>query len=375
MKVKALQLISYRNYEKLNIELSDTLNIFLGKNAQGKTNIVESIYYAAVGHSYRTSSESDLIMLGAQGGSVKLSFERRSVENILEFAFSREKRRKILLNGQSIKMRELIGAVNAVLFSPEDLMIIKGAPAGRRRFLDIELSQASPAYYHELSKYNRLILQRNQLLKRIRERSANRDMLSVWDVQMAESAAFIVKKRLEAVKKLNMLANLMQRRISGNEENLTVSYEISGSEGSEKVTEDLVSWYNKRLANSIDDDIWRGSTSVGPHRDDLSFSVNGINLKSFGSQGQQRTAVLSLKLSELEFIRSENGEYPVLLLDDVMSELDVKRRTQLVDFILKERIQTIITATDEAYFPEEEMGHLKTSGSYFHVNAGHVAMG
>ena len=368
MKVRGLQLINYRNYKELELSLSDTINIFLGQNAQGKTNIVEAVYYAAVGNSYRTNQEADLIQWDAPGGSVKLLFERLGVENVLEFTFSREKRRRILYNSQPIRLKELIGAMNAVLFSPEDLFLIKGAPAGRRRFLDIEISQASPSYYHELASYNRLLLQRNTLLKRIRERSAKASMLEMWDGQLAASAARIVTKRLEAVKKLNMLANLMQRRISGNEENLTVAYEQSGAAG-ETVTDDLVSWYNKKIEESVENDIWRGSTSVGPHRDDLMLEVNGIELKAFGSQGQQRTGVLALKLSELEFIRSETGEYPVLLLDDVMSELDAGRREQLLQFIRREHIQTIITATDEAYFPAQRIGR------YYRVNAGHITAG
>ena len=368
MKVRGLQLVNYRNYKELNLSLADNINIFLGRNAQGKTIIVEAIYYAAVGHSYRTNQETELIQWNTPGGSVKLLFERLGVDNTLEFTFSREKRRRILYNGQPIRLKELIGAMNAVLFSPEDLFLIKGAPAGRRRFLDIEISQASPAYYHELASYNRLLLQRNTLLKRIREHSAKASMLEMWDPQLAASAARIVEKRHTAVKKLNMLANLMQRRISDNEENLSVTYEQSGTEG-QTVTADLVSWYNKRLRESLENDIWRGSTSVGPHRDDISLAVNGIELKAFGSQGQQRTGVLALKLSELEFIRSETGEYPVLLLDDVMSELDVKRREQLLQFIRREHIQTIITATDEAYFPARRIGQ------YYRVAAGRISMG
>ena len=189
-------------------------------------------------------------------------------------------------------------------------------------------------------------------------------MLELWDTQLAASAVKITCKRIEAVRKLNMLANLMQRRISDNQENLAIAYEIHGS--SAEVTNDLASWYNKELRNHRDLDIMRGSTSRGPHHDDIILTVNGINLRTFGSQGQQRTGVLSLKLAELEFIRSETGEYPVLLLDDVMSELDVVRRHKLLEFIRRERIQTMITATDEAYFPKERLG------TYFHVNAGSV---
>ena len=210
----------------------------------------------------------------------------------------------------------------------------------------MEISQASPSYYSDLAKYNRLLQQRNFLLKNIREKKSAASMLDMWDGQLAECGVKIIKKRLEAVKKLNMLANLMQRRISNNEENLSIVYYIKGfEEEAANMEEKLNIWYNEALLKGRDEDIYRGATGIGPHRDDINIFVNGIDLKSFGSQGQQRTGVLSMKLSELEFIRSEQGEYPVLLLDDVMSELDMNRRNQLLDFIKKENIQTIITAT------------------------------
>lgn len=366
MKVSSLKLVDYRNYEKLELKFYDDLNIFIGCNAQGKTNILEAVYYAACGSSFRSSTDSELVRWNATGGSISLGFQRFGVENQLDFTFYRDKRRTISYNGRKISVKELIGAVNVVLFAPDDLQLIKGAPAGRRRFLDMEISQASPAYYHELIKYNRLLQQRNSLLKEIRERRAGRDMLEYWNPQLAESASKITAKRLEAVKKFNMLANLMQKRISGNEENLSIAYQIKGSEN-EPIAGNLKIWYNEMLTRSGEEDVYRGVTGIGPHRDDIIISVNGINLRSFGSQGQQRTGVLAMKLSELEFIRSETGEYPILLLDDVMSELDAGRRQQLLSFIGREGIQTLITATDEAYFDMQSVER------YFRVAAGSVA--
>lgn len=361
MKVRSIKLKNYRNYNGLDLDLSDNINIFIGRNAQGKTNILEAIYYSSNGSSYRTNTETDLIMWNSPAAIASLIFERMSVESRLDFHFYREKRRQIVHNGQKINAKNLVGIINIVLFSPEDLFLIKGAPAGRRKFLDTEISQASPSYYGELIKYNHILQQRNNLLKKIKENKARKNMLELWDSQLAASAAKITLKRLEAVKKLNMLANLMTRRISSNQENLTVSYTIKNME---KMTDNIELWYNEMMAKSIDEDVWRGFTSIGPHRDDLGIFVNGIDLRAFGSQGQQRTGVLALKLSELEFIRSETGEYPVLLLDDVMSELDSQRRQQLLDFIKRENIQTIITATDEAYFPDVR------TGRYFRVEAG-----
>ena len=365
MRVNSLKMVNYRNYQELELAFQPALNIFIGCNAQGKTNILEAVYYAACGSSFRGNSDGELIKWNADGGSISLGFSRLEVANQLDFAFRRDKRRTIVYNGQKIPLRELIGAFNVVLFAPDDLLLIKGAPAGRRKFLDMEISQASPAYYRELITYNRLLQQRNSLLKEIREGKSKAGMLEFWNPQLAASAAKITAKRFEAVQKFNMLANLMQRRISGNEENLSLSYQIKGMENGQ-LAENMEIWYNEMLHGLNNEEIYRGVTCVGPHRDDIIVSVNGINLKSFGSQGQQRTAVLSMKLSELEFIRSETGEYPVLLLDDVMSELDAGRRQQLLNFIEREGIQTLITATDEAYF---QQAPLKT---YFQVEAGKV---
>ena len=422
MQVTNLRLKNFRNYADLTLALSSGINIFLGANAQGKTNILEAICYASLGRSHRTHQDSDLIRFSEPAGILQLAFSRRDVPNRIDIELPRKGRRKLLLNGQSIRPKDLVGSLNTVLFSPEDLFLIKGAPAGRRHFLDSEISQASPAYYHELLTYNRLLQQRNTLLKRIREHHAASALLAPWDPQLAASAAKITKKRQEAVKKLHMLANLMQRKISNSKENLSLTYEIHGLENNEsqsllsderhdrngtvfesqrgfirnplsrsvdsveaplapatketsipaqtppsnQVTSPLESWYNKKLEARRDLDILRGVTSIGPHRDDLAMTVNGIDLRAYGSQGQQRTGALALKLAELEFLRSETGEYPILLLDDVMSELDASRREALLAFLQREHIQTIITATDAAYFPREDFG------TVYHVENGDV---
>lgn len=366
MRAERLELYGFRNYQAQTVSLVPDINIFLGPNAQGKTNILEAFYYAALGHSHRTQSDGDLIGWQAAEARVRVDFLRLDVPNKVELFFPREKRRQAMLNGQKVTTKGLIGALNVVFFSPEDLFIIKGAPQGRRRFLDMELSQASPSYYHQLSVYTRLLTQRNSLLKAIRERRSRRDQLLLWDEQLCQAAAAVVAKRRQAVERLTLLANLMQRRLSGGKENLQVFYEIKANEAAPKVTEELVLWYNKMLRNVEELDILRGSTSIGPHRDDLVFSVNGVNLKAYGSQGQQRTGVLALKLAELEFLHGETGEYPLLLLDDVMSELDRWRRSELLNFISRKHIQTLITATDEAYFPAGSKGKI------FRVQAGRI---
>lgn len=362
MRVNQITLRNYRNYVNLSLDFTQNINIFLGQNAQGKTNILEAIYYGAMGRSHRTNIDAELVRWQQSGGSIQIGFTRFDIENNLKFRFSTLKNKEIIYNSYPIKPRELVGALNVVLFSPEDLLLIKGAPAGRRRFLDTEISQANPPYYRQLLQYNRIISQRNTLLKKIRERKAKADLLDSWDEQLAVLAASLVQKRQDAIKKLAMLANLMHRKITDNKENLLLSYQTVGIE---LPAQHQAESYRKQLSTLRDIDIIRGSTGVGPHRDDLVLTVNGVNLRTFGSQGQQRTGVLALKLAELEFIKSETGEYPVLLLDDVMSELDENRREQLLTFI-KDRVQTFITATDDKFFPDWK------PGKYYTVTAGHV---
>ena len=363
MKVNKIVLRNYRNYVDLSLDFTQGINIFIGQNAQGKTNILESIYYGAMGRSHRTNVDAELIRWQQENGSITILFSRMNIENSLVIKLNNHQKKEIISNHYGIKPRELIGLLNVVLFSPEDLMLIKGMPAMRRRFLDIEISQANPTYYQQLLKYNRIVTQRNNLLKKIRENKEKPDMLDAWDDQLAVTASKIVTKRQDAVKKLAMLANLMHRKITASKENLTLVYQKH--EIQETEMEKLRVEYKEKLLKFRQNDIWRGSTSIGPHKDDLILTVNGINLRTFGSQGQQRTGVLSLKLAELEFIKSETGEYPILLLDDVMSELDASRREHLLAFI-KDRVQTIITATEEKYFPNWEFG------KYYHVANGTI---
>lgn len=255
-----------------------------------------------------------------------------------------------------------------VLFSPEDLMLIKGAPLIRRRFIDIELSQISKIYYNELVQYNRLLLQRNNLLKKIRENKNLLSMLDTWNEQIAKSAAFILQKRLKGIEKLSKLAQKIHYEISQKTEVLTIKYNIYNYKNECLNTfEDIFNFYINILKKHQDNDIYRGTTSVGPHRDDIDFFINDISLKSFGSQGQQRSSVLSLKLSELEFLKSETGEYPILLLDDVMSELDTHRRDNLLTLLQNNNVQTLITATDKSLFNN----HPKNK--FFKVNKGFIS--
>ena len=369
MQITELTLRSYRSYETLHLAFDPGVQIFLGANAQGKTNIIEALYYAAFGRSHRTSSDAELIRVGADGAYIGLSFRRHDVPGELSFTFARGARRRITYAGESLRQRDLVGLLPMVLFSPEDLFLVKGAPALRRRYLDAELSQASPAYYGELLRYTRILKQRNAVLKDIRERLAAPDDLPPWDAQLAKSAAYIVTRRIAAVAQLGALSARVQAVLAAGEE-LALAYEIAGA-GAEDfaeddMTESLHVWYNKMLCDGRARDIARAATGVGPHLDDLVLRVGGMSLRSYGSQGQQRTGALALKLAELFYLQENIGEAPILLLDDVMSELDADRRRALLDFIRHEHIQTFITATDAAYFPAERMG------TYRYVEAGTV---
>ena len=384
MNISEIFFQNFRSFSELNLSPTKTINIFLGKNAQGKTNILEAIHYVSLGRS-RAIKDFELIRWGQTSAIIRIKFFKADISHELAIEISSDKRRrKILFDGNTIKMRELIGKLNSVLFSPEDLFMFKNSPGTRRKFLDGEISQASPIYFSDLSNYNRLIEQRNNLLKKIREGFTSPANLDLWNEQLAEVAAKIIIKRLNSVYKLNLLANLMQRKISSQAENLSVAYDMHGLSDSEKMNlknigvdiskpvdfdatkKNLSAWFHKTLQDKQFIDIKRGSTSFGPHLDDLQFFVNDKELKLFGSQGQLRTVALALKLSELQFLKSETGEYPILLLDDVMSELDLERREMLLDFLKREKIQTLITATEEAYFPEKHFGKI------FRVTKNHV---
>ena len=356
MRLDELVLRRFRNYEEAVIAFSPTINLLVGENAQGKTNILEAIYFVCLGSSHRNAEDTDMVAWKEDSAAVELRFISHEMEGLLQVHLFKNRRRQLRLNGQPAKLKDCFGMINVVLFSPEDLWLIKGAPAVRRRFLDNEISQANPAYYRQLVRYNHTLLQRNNLLKSIRDQRAHLEQLDIWDEQFVTLAASVTSKRIEALKKLNMLANLMHRKLTNGKEALALQYFIQQSEMEiPQTTDEFSEWYKEKLTVNRQQDIYRGSTSVGPHRDDLILEVNGQNLRLYGSQGQQRTGVLSLKLAELEFIKSETGEYPILLLDDVMSELDGSRREHLLSFI-KNRIQTFITATDATQFPANFAG-------------------
>ena len=349
MRVKRILLNDYRNYSEQTLEPSDGLNLFVGENAQGKTNLIETMEYAALGRSQRASKDAELIRWERPSAIVRIVFEKFDVEQSIAFEINRQKPRRLFFNDAPIKIRELIGKLNVVYFSPEDLFMIKGAPSNRRRFLDAEISQASPAYFFELLTFNKILAQRNSLLKKIKDGIARASELELWNEQLSGAAARIVVKRSEVVEKLSAIAGKIQAALSKGREQLSIEYEAKGFDEAKfdsGLTSTLAARYHNKLIDSAHVDVARGSTSIGPHLDDLKFLIDGRELRLFGSQGQQRTAVLSLKLSELEFLNDETGTYPILLLDDVMSELDAARRLELLNFLRRKQIQTFITAVE-----------------------------
>jgi len=361
MSVAEIFFRDWRNIAELTVQPDAAINVFLGRNAQGKTNILEAINFASLLRS-RASKESELIRWGQTAALIRINFSKASITHELAIEISTDRRRRILLDANPIRPRELLGKLNSVLFSPEDLFMFKGSPSTRRKFLDAQISQAVPIFFLELTRYTRLVEIRNALLKKIREGTAHEGELDLWDEQLAILAGKVVSRRLTAVDKLNRLADNMQREISSRAESLSVAYEMRALDSSQDITENFLQLLRTRRLR----DIQQGATSFGPHLDDLKFLVNGRELKLFGSQGQLRTAALALKLSELQFIRSVTGEYPLLMLDDVMSELDAARRELLTEFLRRERIQTFITATDRAYFPPQSFG------KFFFVESGRL---
>ena len=368
MKIFKIRLNDFRNFKALDLNLSETINIFLGRNAQGKTNILESINFASLGTA-RISKDTELVRWQQPTALIKIEFIKADVSHEVAVEIPADRRRRrILLDGNSIKMRDFIGKLNSVMFSPEDLFMFRNSPLTRRKFLNIIIAQASPIYFSELTTYNRLIEQRNNLLKKIREGQAAPSNLELWNEQLANAAAQITVKRIKAVENLKVLADDMQREISAQSENLSLAYDIHNLNEVDSpqnfTVENLQSWYHEIFKSRNSIDIKRGSTSFGPHLDDLNFFINGKELRLYGSQGQLRTTALALKLSEIQMLKNAVGEYPILLLDDVMSELDAERRKKLLEFLLSKKIQTLITATEKAYFPTQVFGKI------FHIDNG-----
>ena len=336
MFIKRLQMLNYRNYNALDIELCPNVNVFMGDNAQGKTNILEAIYYCAFAKSHRTSKDKELINWNGEHAFISVDVGRERLDKRIDISILKDGKKSIRINKIKIKkIGELFGNFNVVMFSPEDLRIIKDSPGVRRKFIDMELCQLNPKYYYNLVQYNKVLNERNILL---RNRNTSSEMLEIYDMQLVEFGYNIIRDRIKYIESLNKYAEKIPSDITSGKEKINFKY-ISTIKDLENIKENFYTLLEKNRSKDCD----RGITSIGPHRDDFFVYINDIDTKSYGSQGQQRTAVLTMKFSSLEIIKELTGEFPVLLLDDVLSELDFNRKKYILSTI--GQIQTVITCT------------------------------
>lgn len=357
MVIEALDLQNYRNYELLSMKFSDKTNILYGDNAQGKTNILEAIYVAGTTKSHRAGKDRELIAFDSEEAHIRMMVRKNNIPHRIDMHLKKTKTKGVAIDGIPIRRAvDLLGIINIVFFSPEDLNIIKSGPAERRRFMDMELCQLDKIYVHNLVNYNKVLIQRNKLFKDIGFNPSLADTLDVWDEQLVSYGNELIKIRRNFVNNLNSIIYDIHGRLSGNREQLTLVYEPSVNEDD----------FMRRLIDSRDRDIRQKTTGDGPHRDDISFMLGDMDVRKYGSQGQQRTCALSLKLSEIELVKLVTGDNPVLLLDDVFSELDANRQNYLLDSI--DNVQTIVTCTGLDEFINYRF-HLD---KVFYVTDGHV---
>ncbi len=357
MIVKRVELSNFRNYELLKLDLDKKTNILYGKNAQGKTNVLESIYVCSTTKSHRSNKDAELIKLDSDEAHIKLYIEKNNREQRIDIHLRRNKTKGIAINGIPIKKAsELFGVFNVVIFSPEDLDIIKKGPAERRKFIDMELCQLDKIYVYNLTNYNKIVIQRNKLLKDINFRPELKQTLEVWDNQLAEYGSKIIERRQKFIKEINNIMKPIHRELTGGVEDINIVYNKNCE------AEDLL----KTLEENRERDIKYKSTSAGPHKDDILFFHEDKNIRIYGSQGQQRTVALSLKLAEIELVKKLINDLPVLLLDDVLSELDSDRQNHLLKSL--DNIQTVITCTGLDEFIENRFKINKV----FQVTEGNV---
>ncbi len=334
MIIRSLELQNFRNYEETHIDFSPGVNIFYGDNAQGKTNILEAVYVGATARSHRAGKDREMIRFGEEEAHIKYFVEKRGITDRVDVHLKKNRAKGIAVNGVPLRRTgELFGIANVIFFSPEDLNIIKEGPSQRRRFIDMELCQLDKIYMSNLTNYNRVVMQRNKLLKELDNHSDYLDTLQIWDMQMIRYGTEIIRSRKRFIDELREIIIPIHAGITGEKEHIDIAYEPSVQ------ADDL----ETSLSRGRTRDLKARVSLTGPHRDDLAFCVDGMDIRTFGSQGQQRTAALSLKLSEIELVRRRTGDCPVLLLDDVLSELDSGRQNKLLDSI--DGVQTLLTCT------------------------------
>lgn len=343
MKIENLTIRNFRNYNALKVDFDDKVNVFIGKNAQGKTNLLESIFYCCIGKSFKSCKDKELIKWGEESSHIKLVCQKKYRDIEIDINLNKLQKKSIKINGLPIKkIGELIGEINIVFFSPQELRLVRESPDERRKFMDIDISQNNKRYFYQLSRYEKILANRNKLLKLSQTIDAVKETIDIWDRALVTAAKFIAFERNKFIEQIIPYAQKAHSYISGGKENLNLVYKCGCGVA---LDENFEKNMDKILKKNLEKDYKLGYTSIGVHRDDIDIFLNDTEVKSFGSQGQQRTVALSLKLAELENMYNINGEYPILLLDDVFSELDIDRQNRLLKFV--GRTQTFITCTDE----------------------------
>ncbi len=354
MYIESITASNFRNLLNLDVKLNKGVNIFYGNNAQGKTNILESIYVCGTGRSHRTRIDSRLVNFNEQECHVRLFCVKGKRRDRIDLHVKKDEKKGIAVNGIAIKKSgELFGTLLTVIFSPEDLGLVKEGPSERRRFMDMELCQMSNVYYHDLQQYYKVLKQRNSLLKEIQKNPKLKETIFVWDSQLEKYGKRLISARRNFISKLSDISALKHEKITRGSEILKIEYKPDCIEEN----------FSKKLSSGIDRDILYGNTGQGPHKDDIIFTVNGCDVKLFGSQGQQRTTALSTRLAEIDIIEGETGEKPVVLLDDVFSELDESRQKFLIESIADTQI--IITCTG---IEDIVRNYIKNAGIYYVEN-------
>lgn len=340
MVVKSVVLQNFRNYKSAEVFLSSGLNVFKGANAQGKTNFLESVYLSSIGKSPKTNKEKDLILWGESSSKIKVEISKKFFDEKIEIFLKSQDKKSIKINSIPIKkIGDLIGEIPMVYFAPDEIGLIKDGPSDRRRFMDIDISQLNKNYFYLLVRYEKILNERNSLLKSTKNLQDLEKTVDLWDTQMADIASKIIYCRLDFIEKIKKPASEVHFRITSGQENLNIKYQGINLKTIEEIREKIYKSYKSNLKKDFD----LGYTSIGPHRDDIEISVNGIDIRNFGSQGQQRLATLSLKIAELAIFEQIIGEKPILLLDDVLSELDTRRCKNFLNEI--KDYQTILTTT------------------------------
>lgn len=334
MYINSLEVGNFRNYEFAKIEFHDKINILYGDNAQGKTNLMEAIFVCGTTKSHKGSKDKELIRLNEEEAHIRIYLTKKNMKHRIDMHLKKNRGKGIAIDGVPIKRSaELLGLLNVIFFSPEDLRIIKNGPSERRKFVNMELCQLDGLYLHDLGEYNKVLMQRNKLLKQISYQPSLKDTLDVWDMNLMEYGKRIILRREGFVKEISSIVTRVNEQLTGGKEHIKMFYE----------PDTTIDEFEEKLMKSREKDFKIYSTSVGPHRDDLCFMNGDIDIRKYGSQGQQRTCALSLKLAEIELVKRTIGDSPILLLDDVLSELDRNRQNYLLDSI--HDIQTIISCT------------------------------